>query len=59
VHLWEYSGKNVKITLFNGQIFEGEAYDYTQAIDNTPEIASITIFHTELYENEIKSIEIC
>lgn len=56
--LWEYSGKNVKIITVDGQIFEGKAYDYTSAQDNTPEIASISIDHYELYENEIESIEI-
>ena len=40
----------------DGQIFEGKAYDYTSALDNEPNPASISIGDTELYENEIISI---
>ena len=58
MYLGEYSGKNVRITLYTGQVFEGKACDYTQALDNIPEIASICIGHTELYENEIIRIEL-
>lgn len=56
--LWEYEGKNVKVTTKEGQTFEGKAYDYTAALDNTPEIASISIGHTELFENEIQSVQL-
>jgi predicted phosphodiesterase len=55
--LWEYNEKNVRITLVNGHVYEGKAYDYTSALDNEPEIESICIGHTELYENEIANIE--
>lgn len=55
--LWQYSGKKIRITTDDGKIFEGMAYDYIPSQDNIPEIASITIEHTEIYENEIKSIE--
>lgn len=58
MNLWEYRGKKVKIKTDDGQIFEGIAHEYTSALDNTPEIASICIDHTELHENEIESIEI-
>ena len=37
--LWEYSGKNVRITLKDGKVFEGIAYDYTSALDNETEKA--------------------
>lgn len=55
--LYEAHGKNVKITLKDGQVFEGRAYDYTSALDNEPDPESITIDSIELYEPEIKSIE--
>lgn len=57
--LWEYRGKNVRITTDDGQIFEGIAHEYTSDLDNTElGIASICIGHTELYENEIEKIEL-
>jgi len=58
VELYKYSGKVVKITTNDGQSFEGKAYDYIPKQDNTPQIASISIGETEIYENEIKSIEL-
>lgn len=56
--LYEACGKNVRIKTNDGQIFEGIAYDYTSALDNDPEPASISVGDTELYENEIISIEV-
>jgi len=65
LELWEYVGKRVRVIDIDGQVFEGDCIDYTQALDNDPEIASIGVvtqpgagFSYELYENEIKSIEI-
>lgn len=55
--LYEAWGKFVRITTDDGQVFEGKAYDYTSAIDNEPESASISIGDTELFEDEIISIE--
>lgn len=55
--LEEAQGKKVKITLHNGREYSGLAYDYTSALDNEPEPASITIEHTELFEPEIQSIQ--
>lgn len=55
--LHEACGKYVRITTDDGQIFEGRAYDYTSALDNEPQPASISIGDTELYEDEIVSIE--
>jgi len=54
--LYEACGKQVRIVTDDGQIFEGKAYDYTSALDNEPNPASISIGDTELYENEIISI---
>lgn len=56
--LWEYSGKNVRITLKDGSVFEGLAYDYTSALDNEPDPESITIDSIELFSPEIEIIEL-
>lgn len=56
--LWEAEGKTVKIVLDNKLIIQGKAYDYISEADNTPPIASITVGGTEIYEIEIKSIEL-
>ncbi len=56
--LREADGKEVKITLKDGSVIEGLAYDYTSDLDNEPEPASITIDHTEIYETDIESIAI-
>ena len=56
--LWEYSGKNVRITLKDGQVFEGRAYDYTSALDNEPDPESISIGIFELFAPDIARIEL-
>mgnify|MGYP005791992149 CR=1 FL=1 len=56
--LWEYSGKNVRITLKDGSVFEGHAYDYTSALDNEPDPESITIDSIELFAPEIEKVEL-
>lgn len=56
--LWKYSGKQVKITTIDDKIFSGKAYDFIPAQDNVPEIASISIGDIELFETDIKDIEI-
>lgn len=56
--LYEAHGKNVRVTLKNGRVYSGEAYDYISALDNDPDPESITIDNTELYEPEIEKIEI-
>ena len=58
MNIWECSGKNVRITLLNGKVFQGRAYDYTSSLDNEPDPESIAIDNTELYAPEIKSIEL-
>lgn len=55
--LYEAHGKNVIVTMKDGQVFHGRAYDYTSAADNDPDPESITIGHIELFAPEIKSIE--
>lgn len=53
---------NLKITTVDGDIVTGPYGGFTQALDNEPEIASISItkegYGIEVYENEIKSIEV-
>lgn len=60
--LSEYCGKKVKITLEEDEVVQGKCVEFTKAIDNDPEIDSIDIKVKdkvyEIYENEIKSIEI-
>lgn len=58
MNLWEYSGKKVRITLSDGSVIEGWAYDYTSALDNEPDPESISVNSTELYAPEIKEIEL-
>lgn len=52
----------LKIKTIDGNIVTGPYEGFTQALDNEPEIASIEIkkegYSLELYENEIKSIEV-
>jgi hypothetical protein len=52
----------LKIVCTDGEIVEGPYGGYTQALDNDPEIASISIkrnsYNVELDETEIKSIEV-
>lgn len=56
--LYEAEGKEVRVTMLDGTVFEGVAYDYTSALDNEPEPESITIDSIELYAPEIEKIEI-
>lgn len=60
--LWELVGKEIKVTCLDEKIFIGKCTDFTQALDNEPEVDSIGLningISYELYENEIKSIEI-
>lgn len=56
--LYEAHGKNVRVTLKNGRVYSGKAYDYISALDNDPDPESITIDNVELYEPEIDKIEL-
>lgn len=53
--------KNVSITTNDGQILKGIVVDYTSALDNEPDSASITIrigeALIEVFENEIETIK--
>ena len=65
--MYRSQGKKVNVTLKDGSVLEGSCSFFTQALDNEPEEASITLdnvkkdgvpmFHlTEIMEHEIKSI---
>ena len=62
--MMQTSGKKVRVTCKNGKIFEGINENFTQPIDNEPEVAAISIqeagcsYLTELTEPEIKKIEV-
>ena len=53
---------NLKIVTIDGEVITGSYGGFTQALDNEPEVASICIskigYGIEIYENEIKSIEV-
>ena len=57
-------GKMVKVTTIDGDFVRGKCVDFTQALDNEPEVPSICIndldrgFKVELEQNEIESIEV-
>ena len=55
--LAQAQGKCVRITLKDGQVFEGRAYDYTSELDNEPDPESISIDGFELFVDEIEKIE--
>lgn len=52
----------LKIICIDGEVIEGPYAGFTQALDNDPEVSSISIkrngYNIELDETEIKSIEI-
>ena len=60
--LWEYEGKNVRVTFKDGDVLEGVAYDYTSALDNTgedtPNVETLCLGCLEFTEEEIASIEL-
>ncbi|MEA5059371.1 hypothetical protein SDC9_203298 [bioreactor metagenome] len=56
--LQESEGKKVKVYFVDGESMTGTVSYYTSALDNEPDPASITIGHVELFEPEIKRIEL-
>lgn len=58
MRLWEAAGKTVRVTFQDGDTMTGFVSSYTSALDNEPDPASIVIGDFELYEPEIKSIEL-
>lgn len=69
--LWKFTGKQIRLTNVNGQIFEGPVWDYIYPEDNEPEGVEGIIMDYPVrndgfkYKNpvqfnapEIKSIEI-
>lgn len=60
--LYEYRGKNIRVSCTDGQVFSGFCCIVTQALDNDPEVASIVIEResglTEIMLPEIESITV-
>ena len=60
--LYEYCGKQVKITLEEDEVIIGKCMEYSKALYNDPEVDSIDVKVKdkvyEIYENEIKNIEV-
>lgn len=61
--LWEFEGQTVRITMIDGEVFEGFAFDYSSALDNEPDPECISIrisnaIEFELYAPEIKKVEL-
>lgn len=54
----EYAGKTVKVVMTDGEVFEGELFAYISSEDNEPEPESIVVGRTELFTNEIKTMEV-
>lgn len=57
------AGKNIKVTLKDGSVFQGYCGEFTQALDNEPEVAEIGIWRGSgsilgIQEHEIEKIEV-
>lgn len=58
MELYEAEGKKVRITLKNGHVYEGVAFDYISSDDNDPDPESISMPPGyELFAPEIEKIE--
>ena len=61
LELYQFEGKNIRITCIDGKEFSGFCCTVTQALDNEPEVASIVIetdHLTEIMLPEIQSITV-
>jgi len=62
MNLWEYSGKQIKITIKNGRVFTGRADLYTSEQDNPAGVESLCIWQSgnliEFEKSEIVHIEL-
>lgn len=62
--MMETSGKTIRVICKGGKIFEGTNENFTQPLDNEPEVAAMCIqekgcsYLTELTEPEIEKIEV-
>lgn len=52
------AGKQVRITMTDGEQFTGELFGYISGADNDPDPESIVVERTELFTNEIRSAEV-
>ena len=53
----EMNGKKAHVVFIDGQTMDGILCDYTTALDNPEEKASICIGNIMFFEDEVKSIE--
>lgn len=53
-----FSGKQVRLTTEDGEVYIGRAQDFIPPQDNEPEEASISIGEIEFYAHEIRTIEL-
>jgi hypothetical protein len=59
--LYQFEGKNIRVTCIDGKVFSGFCSIVTRALDNDPEVASIVIENrglTEIMLPEIQSITV-
>jgi hypothetical protein len=54
----ENANKNVRVTMTDGEFFEGQLHTYISEVDNYPDPESIVVSSIELFTNEIKEISI-
>lgn len=54
----EHAGKTVKVVMTDGEVFEGDLFAYISPKDNEPDPESIVVGQTELFTNEIQSVEV-
>lgn len=54
----EHAGKMVRAVMTDGEVFEGELFAYISSEDNEPDPESIVVGRTELFTNEIQSVEV-
>lgn len=52
------SGKKVKATMNDGEVFTGELFGYISELDNEPDPESVIIGRVELFTSEIRSIDV-
>lgn len=56
--LWEFLDKKVRIEFVDGGTLEGYVHTHTSALDNEPDPESIMIDCYEIFEEDIKKIEV-
>ena len=55
--LYEYEGKQIRVTFADGETLEGMADYYTSALDNPEGKESLAIGNTMFFEDEVAEIQ--